>query len=340
MDQEEEPTCRVCWGGPGGPLGLADALLRPCACRSPIHLSCLHSWQVEKMIMLRDASRCEVCHELYQVPLPTLQALAEAGGIDSWKLRLVRCWAAARPALATAWKAVTCVGVVLIRYCHLVQSSLHSIVLCAGPGVAPELWNGGATPPSQLAQLARLATVSAPLLVAWCALEYAFVRDWQVVRRQGSSWRVATKVATGSAMAAAALLLQRWCHVEWHAAGAPDKQPVSARAADMLAWFTLAATTLRIISATATWSLILGDWGPKALRSLTADGKRLFELGHAAGKADWEQFKTARNMLLLFQQRPAALRSLHAALRRTGQCWFLPDWFPTAVRSWLCDRGL
>ncbi|KAI3427035.1 hypothetical protein D9Q98_006976 [Chlorella vulgaris] len=152
MDQEEEPTCRVCWGGPGDPKGCDHVRAVP-------PFSCLHSWQAEKMTILRDASRYEVCRELYQVPRPTLQALAEAGGIDTWKLRLVRCWAAA---------------------------------------------------------------------------------------------------------------------------GAFDEQPVSAWAANMLAWSTLAATTLRIATATATWSFFLSDRGPKALRSLTADGKRLFELGHAA----------------------------------------------------------
>ncbi|KAL4428479.1 hypothetical protein ABPG75_002568 [Micractinium tetrahymenae] len=87
----DDPTCSFCWGVGPGPLGLADILVQPCAC-SHLHLSCLHTWQLRRMGIGRDPSRCDICRQPYQVPEAAWVALEAAGGVHASQRQAVAAW--------------------------------------------------------------------------------------------------------------------------------------------------------------------------------------------------------------------------------------------------------
>lgn len=70
-------------------------LVQPCACdgsSAHLHLSCLHTWQLRRMDIGQDPSRCELCREPYQVADTAWSALEAAGGVGGYERRWVEQW--------------------------------------------------------------------------------------------------------------------------------------------------------------------------------------------------------------------------------------------------------
>ena len=76
----------------------------PLPCRARSH-SCLHTWQLRRVDLGLDPTRCELCRQPYAVPDDAWAALQAAGGVDAAERQRVAAWQPGDAAVAAALAA-------------------------------------------------------------------------------------------------------------------------------------------------------------------------------------------------------------------------------------------
>lgn len=270
--------------------------------------------QLHKLRLLRDAGSCEVCGAPYQVPDAAWRAFAAAAGPNSTlSARLVALWQRLRPASVTALKASWNAARMLLQLRHWRAWVAMAFAVGLGPEDAPQLRGLQPVP----ARLGPLVDLNARLALFSLLLEYRLVRDWRAVLRT-PAWREARRFLAIAALLAAAAAWHRRVDVPWSAAGAPAKQPVMAQFADWLLAWAEAAAAVELTRTPAFVQALLGPLAPGWVGSLADSGFFMLDCFTQAAKLDWKLGRLGAGVEALFEQRPAATRALHAALRAGG----------------------